>query len=283
MVRTGDEAIEYARSRVGPDAMPASGYCLQFVRECFGVGSYYGSAIDAWNGAQYPHPGDRNPPPAVPLYFTSPSIYDHVVFGGGPPANEIMTTFNDDVRQYSGEDAISAIERDFEGTYLGWCEDINTVRVWSPGDDGGDLDMDEGTVRSIVQQETTKSLRSEGVSGAADGSQPWAQTTMRQVVQEEATKTLRAEGVSGAADGNQQWAQVYVRNIVREEIDKSAGSSRAGVTWQVVLALLLAVAIVIGLVLFVAFDVQDGIVGASAALLGGIVAWVATTLHGGKP
>lgn len=129
MTRTGQDAIDYARSRVGPNAMPASGYCLQFVRQCFDVGSYYASAIDAWNASPTQHPGDRNPPPAVPLYFLTPSVYDHVTFGGD--TGEIITTFNADVRRYTGSDVISQIERDFSGSYLGWCEDINTVRVYT--------------------------------------------------------------------------------------------------------------------------------------------------------
>jgi len=133
MTRVGQEAIEYARSRIGPDSMPASGYCLQFVRTCFDVGSYYASAIDAWNGASTKHEGDRNPPPAVPLYFRTPSQYDHVVFGGD--AGEIITTFNADVRQYwgdNGPDVIAQIERDFDGTYLGWTEEVSEVRIYDP-------------------------------------------------------------------------------------------------------------------------------------------------------
>lgn len=130
MTRTGQAAIDYARSRVGANAMPASGYCLQFVRECFDVASYFGSAIDAWNGANVRHEGDRNPPPAVPLYFSSPSIYDHVVFWCGN--DEIITTFNDDVRQYIGN-AIADVERDFDAQLLGWAEDINRVTVYSGG------------------------------------------------------------------------------------------------------------------------------------------------------
>lgn len=131
MTRTGQAAIDYARSRVGPNAMPASGYCLQFVRQCFDVPSYYASAIDAWNGSPTKHPGDRNPPPAVPLFFTSPSVYDHVVFGGA--SGEIITTFNADVRRYTASSTSAAIDmivRDFgPGQYLGWTEDINRVRV----------------------------------------------------------------------------------------------------------------------------------------------------------
>jgi hypothetical protein len=36
------------------------------------------------------------------------------------------------VRRYTGSNAIAQIERDFQGTYLGWAEDINRVTVWTP-------------------------------------------------------------------------------------------------------------------------------------------------------
>jgi hypothetical protein len=127
MTRTGDEAIAYARSRVG-GTMPASGYCLQFVRQCFDVGSYYASAIDAWNGAPDQHPGDRNPPPAVPLFFATPSVYDHVTFCAS--TSEVISTFNADIRSFSG---IASIEANFNGTYLGWTESINGVTVYTGG------------------------------------------------------------------------------------------------------------------------------------------------------
>jgi hypothetical protein len=147
VTRTGQPAIDYSRGRVGngpppPHGMEASGYCLAFTRECFDVGSYYASAIDAWNGAPDKHPGDRNPPPAVPLFFLSPSPYDHVVFGGS--TGEIVTTFNDDVRRYtagSGPEVIAQIERDFEASYLGWTESINGVRVYAPAPPPPEDDM----------------------------------------------------------------------------------------------------------------------------------------------
>jgi hypothetical protein len=127
VTRTGQAAIDYARSRVGTQMPEGSGYCLKFVRDCFAVPSCYPSAIDAWNASPTKHPGDRNPPPAVPLYFLTPSVYDHVVFCVS--TTEIISTFNADIRRFSG---ISDIERQFSGSYLGWTEDINRVTVWTP-------------------------------------------------------------------------------------------------------------------------------------------------------
>jgi len=80
MTRTGEEAINYARSRIGANSMSESGMCLKFTRECFAVPSYYASAVDAGYGCNAKHGGDWNPPPATPVWFRSPSVYDHVAF-----------------------------------------------------------------------------------------------------------------------------------------------------------------------------------------------------------
>jgi hypothetical protein len=121
MTRMGDEAINYARGRVG-GTMPQAGYCLAFTRECFAVGSYYASAIDAAHGAEYPHPGDRNIPPATPVYFSSSSVYDHVAFYISD--NEVITTWNADVKSMSMNQMLNSY-----GPYRGWAEDINTVYI----------------------------------------------------------------------------------------------------------------------------------------------------------
>lgn len=57
--RNPDEAVSNANSYTSYD----TGMCLKWVRgPCWEIGSLYGSAIDAWNGARYKHPGDWNPP-----------------------------------------------------------------------------------------------------------------------------------------------------------------------------------------------------------------------------
>lgn len=130
MTRTGQAAADYALSRVG-DYYPPPGYCLKFTREVFEIGSYYASAIDAWNGAQDKHPGDRFPPLAVPVFFQSPSVYDHIAthVGGG----QIVTTFNDEIRQMS----LADMEYSY-GPYLGWSGDLNGVTVYTGTSDTGE-------------------------------------------------------------------------------------------------------------------------------------------------
>jgi hypothetical protein len=131
--RTGQAAIDAALARVG-GTMPASGYCLAFTREPFAIPALYASAIDAWNAATEPHPDDRFPPPGVPVWFWSSSIYRHVAFhvGGG----QIVTTHNADIRLYP---SIDAMEGPF-GPYMGWAyDDLNdrdvTPTTTPPEDD----------------------------------------------------------------------------------------------------------------------------------------------------
>ena len=123
-MRTGQAAADYARGRVG-DRMHAAGYCLQFTRENYPVSSYYASAIDAWNGANHRHPDDENPPVGVPVFYWSSSPYRHVAIYVGN--RQVVTTYNDEIRLYSWD----AMEGPF-GEYMGWTEDLNEVRVWSP-------------------------------------------------------------------------------------------------------------------------------------------------------
>jgi hypothetical protein len=122
MTRTGAAAIAYARSRVGGVTPEGSGYCLAFTRQCFAVPAYYASAIDAAHGADYPHPGDRNIPPASPVFFSSSSVYDHVAFYVSD--SEVITTWTDDIYSWSMDRMI----RDY-GIYRGWSEDLNKVYV----------------------------------------------------------------------------------------------------------------------------------------------------------
>ena len=124
MTRTGVPAMQYTYARVG-DLMPDDGLCLQFTRQDFDVPSLYYSAIDAWNANQHRHEGDRNPPPAVPIWFWSPSPYRHVCFHLA--ANYIVSTYNDEIRIYG---TLEDVENAFGGPYMGWSESINDVYVF---------------------------------------------------------------------------------------------------------------------------------------------------------
>lgn len=145
--RRGDPAVDYALSRVGK-SMPAAGYCLQFTRENFAIPSYYAAAVDAWNGCEERHPGDRNPPAAVPLWFDTPSPYGHVCFAVGD--GTVVTTNGAAIQRWS---SIGAIESGFNGPYMGWGHDLNRYGVDpntlpAPTPDPGDLMTYHGNATS---------------------------------------------------------------------------------------------------------------------------------------
>lgn len=124
----------------------ASGMCLQWVRDkAWGVGSYYGSAIDAWNGAADKHPGDRNPPLGAPLFYRG-GQYGHVVIARADDQRGTDCTTTGRVSAA----ALSWPETAWGYAYLGWTGDLNGVDLplgtdTNPEEDDMDLTdkMDE--------------------------------------------------------------------------------------------------------------------------------------------
>jgi hypothetical protein len=108
-----------------------SGMCQKFVRDqCWRVPSLYGSAIEAWNGARYKHPGDRTPPVGAPTYYRGGN-YGHAVIFCGQGHTGMRSTDCTSTGRVS-DAAISWVENNWGYTYLGWTEDINGVRVIVP-------------------------------------------------------------------------------------------------------------------------------------------------------
>lgn len=118
----------------------AVGYCLQWVRICWEVGSLYGSAIDAWNGARYKHPGDRNPPKGAPLFYRG-GQYGHIVIA----KDDGMRSTDCPSAGRVGNAALSWPETHWGQQYLGWTEDLNGVKLpglsKDPTPDPEDKDM----------------------------------------------------------------------------------------------------------------------------------------------
>ena len=109
----------------------ASGYCQKFVRDqCWRVPSLYGSAIEAWNGARYKHPGDRHPPAGAPCYYRGGN-YGHAVIYCGQGHPGVRSTDCQHGGDVSDTD-LGWPERAWGYTYLGWTEDINGVHVITP-------------------------------------------------------------------------------------------------------------------------------------------------------
>lgn len=127
--RTGREVIEWVKRIT---EWHPRGMCQQFTRVSFGVRAYYGSAADAWHGADYRHPtsSSKDIPPAVPVFWLGGSRgYGHaaVSLGNGlcrstdwPRAESVGTARIDDITRAWGQ------------RFVGWTEDINEVRVYTP-------------------------------------------------------------------------------------------------------------------------------------------------------
>ena len=63
---------------------------LRLAREQWEVGPLYPSAIEAWNGARWKHPGDRTPPPGAPCFYAGGN-YGHIcdLVPAGPPRDAL--------------------------------------------------------------------------------------------------------------------------------------------------------------------------------------------------
>ncbi|HEY9409317.1 MAG TPA: hypothetical protein VIQ30_22710 [Pseudonocardia sp.] len=145
MVRTPAQAIAWANNVDRFD----TAMCLKFVRSCFDIAAVYRSAAIAWAAAQHRHPGDRNPPPGVPMWWTGgASGHGHVAIslGGG--------RFRSTDVPRSGRVGNSSLDTfTWPHRYVGWSEDINGVRVFQAlPDTGGDEEMSSAEYRALDEK-----------------------------------------------------------------------------------------------------------------------------------
>lgn len=255
MTRTGQAAIDAANSHVGTDWPGGAGYCLAFTRWCFDVPSRYASAIDAWNAAKLRHPGDRNPPPAVPVFFQSASVYDHVCIRVEGTA--IVSTWNAEVRKYPD---LASVERAF-GPYLGWTEDLNGVTVYTP-DQGDDwlsyLSYDEQ--RRVLAWADQGPISLGQVRSVADATK--ANTDRLPTIQGTTDQTL-------AQANNNHNGILHLIDLV-EGLTAPTGRALAYVALVVIVAAIMGVLVA----LYLAHNVSDGALAAGSVLLGGLIGYV---------
>ena len=270
MTRTGQAAIDYANGCIGENVMPA-GYCLQFTRECFAVPALYGSAIDAWNATSWPHPGDRNPPPAVPVWFATPSVYDHVCIRTEDAY--VVSTVNDDVRRFTD---ISDIERVFDAEFLGWSEDINSVRVYQHQQEEEDMTPEQAQqLERVLQVSEVLDDYINDPAGrghrADDHTLGWIRDHARTLT--DGTKAYLMD----QADGEQ------LRTDIVGAIDATTRDTGQRSDDLVVFAIVVLIAVVGGVALGLLVDTREGVVAGIAALVGGLLAVVLRTLSRGRP
>lgn len=115
------------------------GMCQKFTRESWEVGSLYGSAIDAWEGAREKHKGDRNPPVGAPCYYSG-GKYGHAVVSRG--GGRIRSTDSPTTGQVNDQ-ALDWPERNWGFKYLGWTGDINGVDCPNLGEEEDDMDLND--------------------------------------------------------------------------------------------------------------------------------------------
>jgi hypothetical protein len=115
------------------------GWCLQYVREAFGIyPGVYPSATAGWANAQYKHPGEL-PPRGVwtPLwFFMEDEPLGHVVLSA-PDGSLYSTSDPSTVPHHHSSLADLMGYYAYWGlplTYLGWSEDIERVRVVETSD-----------------------------------------------------------------------------------------------------------------------------------------------------
>lgn len=142
------------------------GWCLVFVTEALGVGPLWPDAAAAWAHAEHRHPttDPTSIPRGVAAFFRTGEHW-HVVLTRGN--GSCWTT--DYIRAGHVDVApIGAIGRDW-GQLVGWTEDINGVRIWTPPNNQED-DMDKATEDRIVERTAREVLRGLGVTNRdADG------------------------------------------------------------------------------------------------------------------
>lgn len=150
--KSGDEARQRGHNHSSYD----SGMCQKYVRgPCWDVGSLYGSAIEAWNGAREKHPGDRTPPDGAPVYYKG-GQYGHAVLWCGAGHTGIRSTDCQSGGKVSDADLDWPV-RNWGYTYLGWTGDINGVDLPLGNEDDMPLNQaDKDSIRNIVRDEIEK-------------------------------------------------------------------------------------------------------------------------------
>lgn len=132
MTRTGQAAVDWAMKEAAHASRDWYRDCKMFVRLAFLVPSDgTPNAGAAWDRAHFKHPTSdpSSIPLGVPVFWEMESVADHVAvsIGGGIVVSTDWPTSHD-----VGTVGISTLSNSWHGRLLGWTEDIDGVRVWTP-------------------------------------------------------------------------------------------------------------------------------------------------------
>ena len=128
--RTGTKAIAWAKAQVSDPTRNWHNLCLMFVRSCYGVAAREPNAKRAWETAKHRHATTNAAaiPAGVPVWWNTKTTNDHVAISAGNG----MCYSTDVPRGKVGLIGITDLSRRWGATLLGWSEDINGVRVYTP-------------------------------------------------------------------------------------------------------------------------------------------------------
>ncbi|WP_205829310.1 hypothetical protein [Microbacterium sp. B19(2022)] len=124
-------------------ALAHDGACLHYVWQAYkaqgaSTGRHAGTALEAWNKTERRHPGDRNPPVGVPVWFgakAGSAAGDVVISLGG---GKVVAT---DYPRYGvvGVCTIAQRQAQIGRPYLGWSEAIfdQQIAIPTPASGGG--------------------------------------------------------------------------------------------------------------------------------------------------
>jgi hypothetical protein len=112
--------------------MPA-GWCLGLVQRVYRAPGLHNTAWQAWEATQLKHTDQNFPPVSVPVWFDHWGTYGGVYGRYGHvvawvPGQGFLSSPGSGVGQ-KWLSSIREIERFYNSTYVGWSEDINTVRT----------------------------------------------------------------------------------------------------------------------------------------------------------
>ena len=111
--------------------------CYKFTREVFGhaaVGDVDGDgdadAVDGWKATKFRHPGDRNPPAGVPVFWSGGrNGYGHAAVSLG---NGLIRSTDAGGREIVATVPLKWVEDNWGMKYLGWTEDLGGVKIPLP-------------------------------------------------------------------------------------------------------------------------------------------------------
>lgn len=160
--RTGKTATNWGAAQVKKPSKNWNNLCLQFVRSCFGVSAKYPNAKKAWENAKFRHTETDSAkiPVGVPVFYRTGTNNWHVVISAGDGG----MCYSSDVggRGKIGRIGIQKLAKAWGITLLGWTEDLNGVRVYTPPKPTPPASKPKPPTKSIAQMATEVILGKHG-------------------------------------------------------------------------------------------------------------------------